>query len=233
MTRNGIATNASGDDTAAVVNGSVMPEPVVEPPADDPPPAERGEQRDAADDRRQHQRHGDQRAASRRPGTRPGERQASGTPAPGRHRWRGWRRPATGAAPRATPAGELGADGPPRRAHHETDHGQHEEEHRRARRTAPAPALRPADALTDESSRQLEARRREHRPPPVGEHEVHERLGALGVGRLASVDDPVVVDASPPPGTRCPRRRRPPRSRRCGRRAPRPPRRARPWPATP
>ena len=68
-----MATNVWATTTPAVVNGSVIPEPAVEVLADEAAPAERVEQRDAADDRRQHHRQRAQRPDQRRgPGTRPG-----------------------------------------------------------------------------------------------------------------------------------------------------------------
>ena len=56
MTRNGIATNASATTTPAVVNGSVMPNVESSHCPTQAAAAERQQQRDAADHRRQHQR---------------------------------------------------------------------------------------------------------------------------------------------------------------------------------
>ena len=51
-----MATKVSATTAPAVVNGSAMPNAAVEPLPDQPAAAEGQQQRDAADDRRQHHR---------------------------------------------------------------------------------------------------------------------------------------------------------------------------------
>ena len=62
ITTKGIDTKTCASTTPYVVKGKAKPGPVEQGLADDAGAAEGAAQRDAGDDRRQHQRHGDQRA---------------------------------------------------------------------------------------------------------------------------------------------------------------------------
>ena len=213
-----------------------------------PVPAEHEEQRDAADHRRQHQRHGDQRAehgAATDPGAgeHPGQRHAE------HHRdsrGQAWPRAARAAAPdrpRVRPGRAAGpttapgrparpAAGPGRRS--PTTAGT-----RSGRGTRPCSLRRRAVASRHAGQQITAPLLRRGRPEAgvrqrllavVGEHQVHERLRGVGVGRRLQRADRVLVDRLLRlAGTRCPRPCRRPRRRRRRRPGRRRPRRAPPW----